>query len=110
MTPVQRFGNWFAPRLMRLTVGARYRDMPPFKAITMDALDRLALTDSGMGYIIEMLLRAHELGLRVIEIEVACHARRTGASKVSGTASGALRASAKITSAILRHAARRPRR
>jgi glycosyltransferase involved in cell wall biosynthesis len=104
MTPVQRFGNWFAPRLMAVTVGARYRDMPPYKAVSVDALDRLALRDAGMGYIIEMLLRAHALGLRVVEIEVACRARRTGASKVSGTIRGTARASVKITTSILRHA------
>jgi glycosyltransferase involved in cell wall biosynthesis len=110
MTPVQRFGNWFAPWLMALTVGARYRDMPPYKAISLDALDRLALRDAGMGYIIEMLLRAHTLGMRVVEVEVACRARRAGVSKVSGTLRGTARASVKITSAILRHAARRRRR
>ncbi|HEY8038991.1 MAG TPA: glycosyltransferase family 2 protein [Polyangiaceae bacterium] len=104
MTPVQRFGNWLAPRLMRAAVGARYRDMPPFKAVRLDALDRLALTDTGMGYIIEMLLAAHARGLRVVEVEVACRARRAGASKISGTLVGTVRASAKIVSAIGRHA------
>jgi glycosyltransferase involved in cell wall biosynthesis len=107
MAPVQRFGNWFAPMLMRLLVGARYRDMPPFKAITTRALDTLALTDDGMGYIIQMLLRAHALGLRVVEIDVAHRPRRAGRSKVSGTVSGTLRASAKITSAIARHVLQR---
>jgi glycosyltransferase involved in cell wall biosynthesis len=102
--PVQRFGNWFAPLLMRLAVGARYRDMPPFKAVTVEALDRLELGDRGMGYIIEMLLRAHALGLRVVEVEVRCRMRRAGNSKVSGTVRGTLRASAKITSSIVRHA------
>jgi rSAM/selenodomain-associated transferase 1 len=104
MAPVQRFGNWLAPRLMRAVVGARYRDMPPFKAVTMDALERLDLCDPGMGYIIEMLLKAHTEGLRVRELEVRCRARRAGRSKISGTVRGTLRASAKITSAILRHA------
>jgi glycosyltransferase involved in cell wall biosynthesis len=102
--PVQRFGNWLAPLLMRVSVGARYRDLPPFKAVSVRALDRLALSDTGMGYIIQMLLRAHELRLRVLEVEVECRARRTGASKVSGTIRGTARASAKITTAILRHA------
>ena len=104
MAPVQRFGNWLAPRLMRVAVGARYGDMPPFKAVSMDALDRLDLCDEGMGYIIEMLLKAHTMGVRVREVEVACRARRSGRSKISGTVRGTLRASAKITSAILRHA------
>jgi glycosyltransferase involved in cell wall biosynthesis len=104
MAPVQRFGNWLAPLLMRAALGARYRDMPPFKAVSMPALDRLALTDDGMGYIIEMLLRAHALRLRVLEVDVVCRARSAGESKVSGTVSGTLRASAKIVWAIARHA------
>jgi glycosyltransferase involved in cell wall biosynthesis len=103
MTPVQRFGNWFAPFLMRAAVGAEYHDVPPFKAITVDALDRLALTDTGMGYSIQMLLGAHQHRLRVAEVEVSCRARRTGASKVSGTLPGTLRAAFKITSSIAWH-------
>jgi hypothetical protein len=106
MAPVQRFGNWLAPMLMRVAVGARYRDMPPFKAVSVEALDRLALDDAGMGYIIQMLLRAHALRLRVAEVDVACRARRAGASKISGTITGTVRASAKIVSAIARHGVR----
>jgi glycosyltransferase involved in cell wall biosynthesis len=104
MTPVQRFGNWFAPLLMRTVIGTRYRDVPPFKAITIDALDRLALTDTGMGYSIQMLLGAHRHRLRIAEVEVSCRARRAGASKVSGTVRGTVRAALKITSAIAWHA------
>jgi hypothetical protein len=104
MAPVQRFGNWFAPLLMRVAVGTRYRDMSPFKAVTIEALDRLSLRDAGMGYIIEMLLKAHAMGMRVTEVDVKCRARRAGVSKISGTVRGTVRASAKITMAILRHA------
>jgi glycosyltransferase involved in cell wall biosynthesis len=107
MAPVQRFGNWLAPALMRVAVGARYRDMPPYKAVALTALDRLALRDDGMGYIIEMLMRAHELELRVVEVDVAWRARRAGDSKVSGTLRGTLRASAKITAVIGRHGLQR---
>jgi glycosyltransferase involved in cell wall biosynthesis len=104
MTPVQRFGNWFAPMLMRVAVGARYHDMPPFKAIRADALERLALSDTGMGYSIQLLLGAHRCRLRVSEVEVTCRARRAGSSKVSGTLRGTLRAALKITSSIVWYA------
>ena len=107
MTSVQRFGNWFAPRIMRLATGARYRDMPPFKAIRRDALDALALRDRGHGFTIELLLRAHALRLRVVEVPVRCRARRAGASKVSGTIRGSARAAVKIVTTIARYA--RPR-
>jgi glycosyltransferase involved in cell wall biosynthesis len=109
MTAPQRFGNWLAPRLMRLAVGARYRDMPPFKAVRMDALDRLELSDAGMGYIVEMLLKAHAMRLRVVEEEVTWRARRGGESKVSGTVRGTVRASVKIVGKIAQHAVLRRR-
>jgi glycosyltransferase involved in cell wall biosynthesis len=104
MMPVQRFGNWLAPAMMRALVRAPYTDMPPFKAIDARALDSLALDDRGHGYIIQLLLRAHARGLRVREIPVACRVRRSGKSKVSGTVRGTVRASVKIVSTILRHA------
>jgi glycosyltransferase involved in cell wall biosynthesis len=104
MTPVQSFGNWFAPVLMRAIIGTRYHDVPPFKAIALDALERLALTDTGMGYSIQMLLCAHRHRLRVAEVQVSCRARRAGASKVSGTVRGTVRAAVKITSSIAWHA------
>jgi len=107
MTPQQRFGNWLAPRLMRLTVGARYSDMPPYKAIRIEALERLELRDTGHGFTIELLLRAHALGLRVDEVVVSCRRRHAGESKVSGTVRGTLRASMAIVTSIARHAAAR---
>ncbi len=106
MTPVQRFGNWLAPALMRLRVGTTYTDMPPFKAITRQALSRLALDDRGYGFTIQLLLRAHAHGLRVQEVPVRCRRRRGGESKVSGTLSGTLRASARILYSIARHSQR----
>ncbi len=104
MAPAQRFGNWFAPRVMRAMTGARYSDMPPFKAISMSALTRLALTDRTYGFTIELMLRAHREGLRVREVPVRCHARCGGQSKVSGTVRGTVGASYKIIKTILHYA------
>ena len=103
MTPAQRFGNWFAPLLMRLTMGAPYRDMPPFKACTMAALESLELADVGHGFTIELLVKAHLRDLAAIEVLVSCRARRAGESKVSGTLRGSVRAGGKILSTIARH-------
>jgi glycosyltransferase involved in cell wall biosynthesis len=111
MAPAQRFGNWLAPALMRVLFHAPYHDMPPFKAIDARALDRLALGDLTYGFTIEMLIKAHHCGLAVREVDVRHRARSAGESKVSGTVVGSVRASAKILSAIARHAlhARRSR-
>lgn len=104
MTPPQRFGNWLAPRLMRLFVGARYRDMPPQKAIELAAFERLRVEDTGHGFTIELLLKAHAHGLVTREVEVGWRRRAGGQSKVSGTLRGSVRAGAKILTTIARHA------
>lgn len=106
MTSAQRLGNWLAPALMRLVVGARYSDLPPFKAIRVDALNRLALRDRAHGFTIELLLEAHRRRLRVVEKIVHCRPRAAGESKVSGTLSGSIRAGAKIVYSIGRYALR----
>jgi hypothetical protein len=104
MAPVQRFGNWFAPALMRMLFNAPYHDMPPFKAISARALEALDLRDESYGFTIEMLIKAHHRGLSVREVEVRHRARHAGQSKVSGTLVGSVRASSKILTAIARHA------
>lgn len=103
MTPVQRFGNWLAPLAMRAVTGARYADMPPFKAIARGALDALDLDDTGHGFTIQLMLRAHARGLRVREVDVSCRARVAGESKVSGTLRGTVRAGGKILYLVARH-------
>jgi len=104
MTGVQRFGNWFAPLLMRIAVGATYHDMPPFKVIRREALDRLELTDRGHGFTIELMLKAYRANLKVVEVPVRCRARSAGESKVSGTLAGSARAAAKILTTVAHHA------
>lgn len=105
MAPAQRLGNWLAPLAMRLFTGARYHDMPSYKAIRGDALEALALTDQGHGFTVQLMLEAHRRGLRALEVPVQHHVRRAGRSKVSGTLSGTVRAAAKILATIARHAA-----
>ena len=109
MSPVQRFGNWLAPLLMRAAIGARYRDMPPFKACTVRALEQLALRDTGHGFTIELMMKAHLARLRVEQVPVRCRARTAGVSKVSGNLRGASRAAVKIVTSIARYTATRGR-
>jgi len=100
--PVQaRWGNRLAVFLMRLLWGARYTDLGPFRAIRTDALERLGMRDRDFGWTIEMQIKAHRCGLRVTERPVS-YRPRIGASKISGTVSGTLRAGAKILWTIAR--------
>jgi glycosyltransferase involved in cell wall biosynthesis len=104
LTLQQRFGNALAVALMRALTGARYSDLPPCKAITTAALERVGPRDTTYAFTIELLLRAHEMGLRVVEVPIACRKRRGGASKVSGTVRGTVLAGVRILGAVLRHA------
>jgi glycosyltransferase involved in cell wall biosynthesis len=106
MAPVQQFGNWLAPWLLRHLGRTTYTDLPPLKAVRMQALQRLNVQDRGHGFTVELLLRAHVEHMRVHELPVRCLARRGGHSKVSGTVSGSVRAAAKIMSTVTRHVIR----
>ena len=106
MTQTQRWGNWLAPRLLRLTGSARCSDLSPFKAVRAEALSRLSLRERGHGFTIQLLIEAHAKGLSTVELPVRCRLRRGGQSKVSGTLRGTLRASARILAVIGRHAFR----
>lgn len=95
MLPQAWFGNRLACALMRVLFGARYTDLGPFRAIRRDALDHLAMGDRDFGWTVEMQLKAHVTGLRVLEVPVRYRAR-IGRSKITGTLSGTLRAGVKI--------------
>ena len=103
LSPHQQFGNWLAASLLRVFYGARHTDLGPFRAIRVDALRGLAMTDKNFGWTVEMQIKARRHGLRVIEVPVRYRRRRAGESKVSGTAKGSILAGAKILWTILRY-------
>lgn len=103
LTPQQRIGNALATVLLRLLFGIRATDLGPFRAIRHSALERLALRDPDFGWTVEMQIRAHRTGLRVVEIPVRYRRRRAGRSKISGTVSGTVRAGLKIIGTILKY-------
>ena len=102
-TPQQAFGNWLATGLMRVFFGARYTDLGPFRAIRRKALERLRMRDTNFGWTIEMQIKAHRFGLRVVEIPVNYRKRIAGESKISGNFGGTVRAGWKILWTIARH-------
>lgn len=105
LTPQQRFGNWLAVKLIRLIYGHRYTDLGPFRAITRELLDRIAMQDRRYGWTVEMQVRALQLGARVTEVPVR-YRKRVGKSKISGTVTGVIKAGWWILYTIARYSRR----
>jgi glycosyltransferase involved in cell wall biosynthesis len=109
-TPQQAFGNWLATGLMRLFFGARYTDLGPFRVIRRESLEKLQMRDTNFGWTIEMQIKAHRAGLRVLEIPVNYRKRIAGESKISGNLLGTIRAGWKILWTLAKHALQSGRR
>ena len=108
-TPQQAFGNWLATGLMRIFFGTRYTDLGPFRLIRRQALERLQMQDTNFGWTIEMQIKAHRAGLRVLEIPVNYRKRIAGESKISGNLLRTIRAGWKILWTIAKYGFSSPR-
>jgi glycosyltransferase involved in cell wall biosynthesis len=102
MPPQSVWGNRLACFLMWLFFGARYTDLGPFRAIRWDRLRRLGMCDRNFGWTVEMQIKAARYNLRFREVPVS-YRRRIGASKISGTISGTIRAGSKILYLIAKY-------
>lgn len=109
MFPQAIWGNRLACFLIRLIWSARYTDLGPFRAIRFASLLDLDMQDRTFGWTIEMQIKAAIKGLRITETPVS-YRRRVGVSKITGTVSGTVKASAKILWTIFRFALRSWRR
>lgn len=101
MTFTQRWGNGLACFLMRLVWRMPVNDLGPYRAIRRDAFDHIHMRDRSFGWTVEMQVRAHGLGLRVVQVPVAWRARVAGESKISGTLRGVLGAGVGILGVIV---------
>jgi len=112
MTPPQFVAGRLAGVLMRVVYGVSFSDMSPFRAIRVDHLHRLGMSETTYGWNLEMQMRATAERLRIREIAVDHRRRRGGVSKVSGKLTSGLNAAWKITTTFLRLAftLRNPRR
>lgn len=108
LTPQQIFGNALACWLIARLWGFRYTDLGPFRAIRVEALRRLELTELTYGWTVEMQVRAVQHRLRIVEVPVDYRAR-IGKSKVSGTVRGVVLAGYHILAMIARAAISPPR-
>jgi glycosyltransferase involved in cell wall biosynthesis len=76
---------------LRRRTGLRLTDLGPMRAAPRAALLDLGLRDRRSGWPLEMVLRAHAGGWRILEVPVG-YFPRIGRSKVTGTVSGTARA------------------
>jgi len=106
MPPQSVYGNRLACFLMRLLFGGRYTDLGPFRVIDYNALLRLGMVDQNFGWTVEMQIKATRARLKTLEIPVP-YRRRVGASKISGTFSGTVKAGSKILFLIAKYGLRR---
>ena len=102
MTPQQVAAGWIAGWLLRLVYGVTFTDMSPFRAIGVDAMRALGMTEMTYGWNLEMQMRVAAAGLRIREVPVDHRRRRGGVSKVSGNLVAGLMAAWKIMTTFLR--------
>lgn len=102
LTPQQVFGNWLATKMLHLFYGVKFTDLGPFRAITLNALNRLNMTDHNYGWTVEMQIKAAKLKVRSVEVPVN-YRNRIGFSKVSGTVKGTIMAGYKIILTLFKY-------
>ncbi|WP_428375235.1 glycosyltransferase family 2 protein [Lichenicoccus sp.] len=98
----QVFAGWLIGLVSRLLTGTRYRDMSAFRAIRIEVLERLRMTEMTYGWNLEMQLRAAHAGLRIREIELPYRCRLAGSSKVAGNWRGTLRTTLRLAAVLSR--------
>ncbi len=101
LLPQAILGNWLATSLINLFWGYRFTDLGPFRAVRVDALQRMKMSDPTYGWTVEMQIKAAKLGMKCKEVPVR-YRKRIGKSKVTGTVGGTMKASVKILYVILR--------
>jgi len=91
-----RWGNRVVLFAVRLLFGRRFRDLAPFRAVRMSALERLAMDDRDWGWTLQMQVRAVRHGLAITEADAPHLPRSGGRSKISGRLGMSLRVGAKM--------------
>jgi hypothetical protein len=102
MTPQQIVAGWLAGFLLKLTYGAQFSDMSPFRALPVSVLRSLDMSEQTYGWNLEMQMKVAAAGLRLLETPVDHRCRRGGQSKVSGNLTAGIKAAWKITTTFIR--------
>ena len=104
LTPQQIAGNRVALVLIALLLHRRLQDLPSFKAVRRDVLQRLDLRERTYGWTTELLVKAIKAHVRIVETPTHYRKRGGGQSKVAGTLRGTLGAGYSILKVVLRYA------
>jgi glycosyltransferase involved in cell wall biosynthesis len=98
--PHARLANVALTRSLRQASGVALRDLGPMRAFRRTSLLALGLRDRRFGYPLEMVTAAAAAGWRIAETDVD-YLPREGASKVTGTVRGTIRAVRDMRAVIL---------
>jgi hypothetical protein len=99
-----RLGNQLVLRLLGHLLGRQLHDLPSFKAIRLDHLVQLEMSEMTYGWTTELITKAVRAGLRIEEVRIHYRPRLGGKSKVSGTVRGSLGAAWKLCTCAIRYA------
>ena len=86
-----RMANRALAALMRRATGLPLHDLGPMRAANREAMIALDLRDRRSGYPLELVLRGHASGWRILEVRTP-YSPRIGRSKVTGTVRGTITA------------------
>lgn len=95
LLPQALVGNYVATMLIKLFYRVEFTDLGPFRSIRYDKLLSLGMRDKTFGWTVEMQVKAAKKGFRCAEVPVS-YRKRIGASKITGTIEGSVRAGVKI--------------
>lgn len=87
-----RLGNNLVCTLLQLRTGRRVHDLPSMKALSVQTLDSLQMTQMGFGWTTELIAKSLRHNLRVHQHPIHTRPRTAGHSKVSGHALNSARA------------------
>jgi glycosyltransferase involved in cell wall biosynthesis len=102
MLASQVFAGRMVGVVLRVTMGVKYTDMGPFRAIRRVSLERLQMSEMTYGWNLEMQIKVCRYGLRIEEIAVDYRRRFAGTSKVSGDLWASVRAGVRILRVLVR--------
>jgi dolichol-phosphate mannosyltransferase len=82
---LSRAGNWYVQAMTGLPINDATAGFRMFRRETLEAIGIDDVQSDGYSFQIEMALRAHASGFRVVEIPITFEERTEGASKMNGT-------------------------